>query len=89
MKVSDLDLDSQSINFLHSEGFTELYEPQEYSVDAGILNEKSILVSAPTASGKTLIAMLAMLAHIPKYRSKIVYLSPLRALAAEKFNEFK
>ena len=40
MKVSDLDLDSQSINFLHSEGFTELYEPQEYSVDAGILNEK-------------------------------------------------
>ena len=36
MKVSDLDLDSQSINFLHSEGFTELYEPQEYSVDAGI-----------------------------------------------------
>ena len=39
MKVSDLDLDSQSINFLHSEGFTELYEPQEYSVDAGILND--------------------------------------------------
>ena len=89
MKISDLDLDSQSINFLHSEGFTELYEPQEYAVSAGILNEKNILVSAPTASGKTLIAMLSMLAHIRKNKSKIVYLSPLRALAAEKFNDFK
>ena len=42
MKVSELDLDSQSINFLHSEGFTELYEPQEQSVKAGLFDEKRI-----------------------------------------------
>ena len=89
MKISKLDLEPAAINFLTSEGFEKLYEPQAYSVDAGILDGKSVLVSAPTASGKTLIAMLGMLAHLPKNKSKIVYLSPLRALAAEKFTEFK
>ena len=89
MKISKLDLEPNAINFLTSEGFEKLYEPQAYSVDAGILDGTSVLVSAPTASGKTLIAMLGMLAHLPKHKSKIVYLSPLRALAAEKFTEFK
>ena len=89
MKISKLDLEPTAIDFLTSEGFEKLYEPQEYSVDAGILDGKSVLVSAPTASGKTLIAMLGILAHLPKNKSKIVYLSPLRALAAEKFTEFK
>ena len=50
---------------------------------------KSILVSAPTASGKTLIAMLAMINYLSKNKGKVIYLSPLRALAAEKFTEFK
>ena len=89
MKISKLDLEPNAINFLTSEGFEKLYEPQAYSVDAGILDGTSVLVSAPTASGKTLIAMLGMLSHLPKHKSKIVYLSPLRALAAEKFTEFK
>ncbi len=89
MKISKLDLQPAAIDFLTSEGFEKLYEPQAYSVDAGILDGTSVLVSAPTASGKTLIAMLGMLAHLPKHKSKIVYLSPLRALAAEKFTEFK
>ena len=89
MKISTLDLDPPAIDFLKSEGFEKLYEPQQYSIESGILDGNSVLVSAPTASGKTLIAMLAMLAHLPKNKSKIVYLSPLRALAAEKFTEFK
>jgi len=89
MKISKLDLEPAAIDFLTSQGFEKLYEPQASSVDAGILDGKSVLVSAPTASGKTLIAMLSMLSHLPKNKSKIVYLSPLRALAAEKFTEFK
>ena len=39
MKVSDLDLDPQSINFLQSEGYDELFEPQEQSVKAGLFDE--------------------------------------------------
>ena len=89
MKVEKLDLPESAIKFLISEGFEKLYPPQAESVKAGLLKGKSLLVSAPTASGKTLIAMLAMLSFISKNKGKIIYLSPLRALAAEKFSEFK
>ena len=89
MKIEKLDLPESIIEFLISQGFEKLYPPQAESVKAGLLKGKSILVSAPTASGKTLIAMLAMLSFVSKNNGKIIYLSPLRALAAEKFSEFK
>ena len=75
MKISKLDLEPTAIDFLTSQGFEKLYEPQASSVDSGILEGKSVLVSAPTASGKTLIAMLSMLSHLPKNKSKIVSVS--------------
>jgi helicase len=89
MKIDELPLDPNIINFLKSQGYTELYPPQEDAIKAGVLDGKNILVSAPTASGKTLIAILAIIQHIKKHKTKIVYLSPLKALAAEKFSEFK
>ena len=75
-----LSLPDSAIDFLKSEGFEKLYPPQEDSVKSGLLDGKSILVSAPTASGKTLIAMLAMLSYLSKNKGKVIYLSPLRAL---------
>ena len=89
MKIDKLDLPDSAIEFLKSQGFEKLYPPQIDSVKSGLLDGKSILVSAPTASGKTLIAMLAMFSYLSKNNGKVVYLSPLRALAAEKFTEFK
>jgi len=89
MRIDELQLDPNTINFLKSEGYTELYPPQKDAVKAGVLDGKSILVSVPTASGKTLIAMLATLSHLSKNKSKVIYLTPLRALASEKFEEFK
>src|SRR5438309_1509593 len=89
MKVSQLDLPKPTIEFLSAIGYETLYPAQEDSVKAGLLEGKSILVSAPTASGKTLIALFAILNHIFKKKGKIVYLSPLKALASEKFSEFK
>ena len=90
MKVSELNLESSAIDFLKSEGYEELFEPQERSVKAGLFDEKkNFLITIPTASGKTLIAMLAILSHLSKHKTKIVYLTPLRALASEKFEEFK
>ncbi|WP_371504555.1 DEAD/DEAH box helicase [Nitrosopumilus adriaticus] len=89
MKIEKLDLPKSAIDFLQSQGFEKLYPPQADSVKSGLLDGKSILVSAPTASGKTLIAMLAMISYLSKNDGKVVYLSPLRALAAEKFSEFK
>jgi helicase len=89
MKVSQIDLPKQLTEFLSSIGYETLYPTQKSSLEAGLLEGKSILVSAPTASGKTLIALLAILDHIFKKKGKIVYLSPLKALASEKFSEFK
>ncbi len=89
MNIEKLDLPKSAIEFLKSEGLTKLYPPQTDSIKAGLLKGKSILVSAPTASGKTLIAILAMISYLSKNKGKVIYLSPLRALAAEKFLEFK
>ena len=89
MKIEKLDLLKPAIDFLLSEGFSKLYPPQADCVDAGLLDGKSILVSAPTASGKTLTAILATISYLSKNNGKVIYLSPLRALAAEKFTEFK
>jgi len=89
MNIDELQLDPSIINFLKSEGYRNLYPPQEDAVKVGVLDGKSVLVSVPTASGKTLIAMLATLSHLSKNKSKVIYLTPLRALAAEKFEEFK
>ena len=89
MKIDKLDLPKPALNFLLAEGFEKLYPPQVDCINSGLLEGKSILVSAPTASGKTLIATLAMINYLSKNKGKIIYLSPLRALAAEKFSEFK
>ncbi len=89
MKIEKLDLPDAAIKFLKSQGYEKLYPPQADSVKSGLLDGKSILVSSPTASGKTLIAMLAMISYLSKNTGKVIYLSPLRALAAEKFSEFK
>ncbi|MGI0047294.1 MAG: DEAD/DEAH box helicase [Nitrosotalea sp.] len=89
MKVEEIDIPKTAIEFLRNSGFAALYPPQEKSVKAGLLNGESILVSAPTASGKTLIAMLAIIKCLFEKKGKIVYLSPLKALASEKFSEFK
>ena len=66
MRIDELPLDLNTINFLKSENYTKLYPPQKDAVKAGVLNGKSVMVSVPTASGKTLIAMLATLSHLSK-----------------------
>ncbi len=40
MKISKLDLDPKVIDFLTSEGYKELFEPQEQSVKAGLFDDK-------------------------------------------------
>ncbi len=62
---------------------------QEKSINSGLLEKKNLLVCTPTASGKTLIAELAMLQGIYNNIGKAVYIVPLKALASEKYEEFK
>ncbi len=87
-KISSLEIPDDAKAFLNSQGFTKLYPPQAAAVDAGLLDGQSMLVSAPTASGKTLIAILAIISHLTRGGKRVVYMSPLRALATEKYVEF-
>jgi helicase len=89
MKVKELPLPEEFTSFLESQGFVELYPPQAAAVEAGLLEGKNLLIASPTASGKTLIAALAAYRRIVGEGRKVVYLSPLRALASEKYSEFK
>jgi helicase len=68
--------------------YNSLYPPQELALSKGVMNGNNILVTTPTSSGKTLIGLMGMI-NILRKRRKIVYLTPLKALASEKFNEFK
>ncbi|MFA7694408.1 MAG: ATP-dependent DNA helicase [Methanoregula sp.] len=68
-------------------GIRELYPPQATCVEKGLLDGKNLLVAIPTASGKTLIAEMAMHRHIAA-GGKCLYIVPLKALASEKYDEF-
>ncbi|QWC19111.1 ATP-dependent DNA helicase [Halorubrum sp. 2020YC2] len=73
---------------LEAEGVAELYPPQQAAVEAGVTDGESLVAAVPTASGKTLIAELAMLSSVER-GGKALYIVPLRALASEKKAEFE
>lgn len=68
---------------------TDLRPAQEKAIKKGLLKDKNLLVCTPTASGKTLIAELAAMKSIIEQKGKAIYIVPLKALAAEKFKDFK
>ncbi len=70
-------------------GIKELTPPQQKALKAGLLDRKNLLVCSPTSSGKTLIAEMAALQAILNKGGKAVYIVPLKALANEKFNDFR
>ena len=70
-------------------GIEHLRSAQRKAIAAGLLERKNILVCTPTASGKTLIGELAAVHAITEGRGKAVYIVPLKALAQEKYKDFK
>jgi helicase len=84
MRVRDLPLSSDLHDHYESKGVEELYPPQTAAVEAGVTEGANLVVAIPTASGKTLIAELAMLTA----GGPALYIVPLRALAREKYEAF-
>ena len=84
MKIETLNLPSFFRE--HYNKFPELTPIQEKAVKAGLLDEKSLLICAPTASGKTLVATMAITNVLAK--GKALYIVPLKALANEKYKEY-
>ena len=87
MLIQDLAIPTHLKKRYAHEGISELYPPQAECVDKGLLDGKNLLVAIPTASGKTLIAEMAMHQTISK-GGKCLYIVPLKALANEKYEEF-
>lgn len=87
MRFDEIKLPAELLTYIKKKGLSELYPPQEAAVKAGLLEGRNLVVASPTASGKTLIAMLAAFVKVKDGR-KVIYLAPLRALAAEKYSEF-
>ncbi len=88
MNLAELALPDGVAKRLRQEGIESLYPPQAAAVDAGLLDGESVVASVPTASGKTLVAELAMLSAIERGGTAL-YVVPLRALASEKRDAFE
>lgn len=92
MKIDELSKYGVSdfyIQKIREEQVNELYPPQADIIRKNLLGEKNLVISIPTAGGKTLIASLAMIKKFAEGRCKAIYIAPLVALASEKFEYFK
>lgn len=75
---------------LARKGFRDLFPPQRAALDAGLLSsERNLLLAMATASGKTLLAEMAMAETLARGAGRCLYVVPLVALAAEKAREFR
>ncbi len=86
--IKELDIDERIRQFYLDAGIEALYPPQSRAIRQGLLDHKNILAAIPTASGKTLLAELAMLKNVLA-GGKALYIVPLIALANEKYEHFK
>ena len=77
--------------YLEWRGIKELFPPQWEAVERGLFEGKNLVVAAPTASGKTLIAEMRVLHELVSHdgRRRVVYVVPYRALAREKRRDFE
>ena len=77
----------------------KLNKIQTTCYNAAFNSDENLLICAPTGSGKTNVAMLAMLREIGKHRNpetgeimlddfKIIYIAPLKALVQEQVGNF-
>ncbi|MFX0016770.1 MAG: DEAD/DEAH box helicase [Promethearchaeota archaeon] len=90
MLVESLPLDDRIKKvIIDHDGIKELFPPQIEAINRGLLTGKNLVISIPTAAGKTLLAELAALKHVVENRGKAIYLCPLRALASEKYTDLK
>lgn len=87
MNVDELDLSEEIRSALKEQGYVQLHPPQAEAVPKA-LQGKNLVVAVPTASGKSLIGYITALKIILQEHRKVLYIVPLKALAAEKKDDF-
>jgi len=82
--------DAVSREFASLFPFSSFNQMQSHVLPSLLGSDDDIVVAAPTASGKTVLAELAMIRELSKPQpNKILYLAPLRALTNEKEGEWQ
>ena len=88
MKKQKFDLPDSLISILKDHGINDFYPPQKKALPI-VLKGENLVLSIPTASGKSLVAYIAIVNKLLKYGGKALYVVPLIALAKEKYEELK
>jgi helicase len=88
MKLEKIPLNKEIIEILREHEISELYPPQEEALPY-ILKGENLVLSIPTASGKSLVAYLGIVNRLIHEGGKALYIVPLKALAREKYEELK
>ena len=89
--VEDLDLPAEvQQHVIEGWGIKHLYPPQAQAMSAALYG-RNLLLAIPTASGKSLVAYLAMVRRllVDEPGSRAIYIVPLKALASEKVEELR
>ncbi len=91
-----LDLQPLPLNALHNEEYQKMYRFSHFNpIQTQVFHtmyhsDCNVLLGAPTGSGKTVAAELAMLRLFNEYpHLKVVYIGPLKALVAERMKDWK
>ncbi len=87
VEVRDLPLDPRILDKVEASGIARLHPPQAEALGPA-LEGKNLVLAIPTASGKSLVAYLALVKAALEGR-KGLYTVPLRALASEKVEELR
>ena len=94
-KLNKLNKLNKIREILSEQNINTLRPPQEKVLNNGLLDKnKNFLICIPTASGKTLIGEMAFINHLLNENKsptgkKGLFIVPLKALASEKYEEFK
>jgi len=89
LRIEDLPIPEEAVEIIREQGISRLFPPQEEAIKAGALDGENLVLASPTASGKTLVAELCAIRHVMEQNGKVIYLTPLKALASEKYDEFR
>ena len=90
MKISNAEgpgVDAWLIQRLHSWGIESLTDVQQRALVSGAADGRSLVVSAPTSSGKTLVGEIAVLCAL-RSGVRAIYLVSHKALADQKYLDF-
>jgi helicase len=90
MKIRDLinfGFTSEIIESWGRFGYEILLPVQENAIRKGVLDRASLLITAPTSSGKTFVGEMTAVAHTLRGK-KTLYLVPFKAIAEEKYIDF-